>query len=90
MKRLCAILLGLMMLAGLVCLRTENLSRTCSQNAGACHGHHSGAAHPFGGQVPVSSPDGTTPLTAAELDWFGRCSSTWSPAGPQPVSDLCL
>ena len=23
--------------------------------------------------VPVSSPDGTTPLTAAELDWFGRC-----------------
>ena len=23
--------------------------------------------------VPVSTPDGTTPLTAAELDWFGRC-----------------
>lgn len=61
MKRLCAILLGLMMLAGLVCLRTENLSRTCSQNAGACHGHHSGAAHPFGGGSRLRSPTAPHP-----------------------------
>ena len=65
-----------------MCLRTENLSRTCSQNAGACHGHHSGAATPSEAEVvPVSTPDGTTPLTAEDLDWFGRRFFNVVPAG---------
>ena len=88
MKRLGAILLGLMMLAGLCACGRRTSSRTCSQNAGACHGHHSGAAHPFGGGSRLHSRRHHT----ADGGGAGLVRAVLLQCGPrlgsQPVSDL--
>ena len=72
MKRLCAILLGLMMLAGL-CACGRRTSPAPAPKTPEPVTVITPAQPTPSEAVPVSSPDGTTPLTAAELDWFGRC-----------------
>ena len=72
MKRLCAILLGLMMLAGL-CACGRRTSPAPAPKTPEPVTVITPAQPTPSEAVPVSTPDGTTPLTAAELDWFGRC-----------------
>ena len=72
MKRLCAILLGLMMLAGL-CACGRRTSPAPAPKTPEPVTVITPAQPAPSEAVPVSTPDGTTPLTAAELDWFGRC-----------------
>ena len=72
MKSLCAILLGLMMLAGL-CACGRRTSPAPAPKTPEPVTVITPAQPAPSEAVPVSTPDGTTPLTAAELDWFGRC-----------------
>ena len=80
MKRLCAILLGLMMLAGL-CACGRRTSPAPAPKTPEPVTVITPAQPTPSEAVPVSSPDGTTPLTAEELTGSGGVSSTWSPAG---------
>ena len=74
MKRLCAILLGLMMLAGLCACGRRTSPAPAPKTPEPVTVITPAQPTPSEAEVvPVSSPDGTTPLTAAELDWFGRC-----------------
>lgn len=74
MKRLCAILLGLMMLAGLCACGRRTSPAPAPKTPEPVTVITPAQPTPSEAEVvPVSTPDGTTPLTAAELDWFGRC-----------------
>lgn len=73
MKRLCAILLGLMMLAGLCACGRRTSPAPAPKTPEPVTVITPAQPTPSEAEVvPVSTPDGTTPLTAAELDWFGR------------------
>ena len=73
MKRLCAILLGLMMLAGLCACGRRTSPAPAPKTPEPVTVITPAQPTPSEAEVvPVSSPDGTTPLTAEELDWFGR------------------
>ena len=74
MKRLCAILLGLMMLAGLCACGRRTSPAPAPKTPEPVTVITPAQPTPSEAEVvPVSTPDGATPLTAAELDWFGRC-----------------
>ena len=74
MKRLCAILLGLMMLAGLCACGRRTSPAPAPKTPEPVTVITPPQPTPSEAEaVPVSTPDGATPLTAAELDWFGRC-----------------
>ena len=92
MKRLCAILLGLMMLAGLCACGRRTSPAPAPKTPEPVTVITPAQPTPSEAEVvPVSTPDGTTPLTAEELDWFGRRFFNVVPGwGPQPVSDLRL
>lgn len=80
MKRLCAILLGLMMLAGLCAADGEPLPHLLPKRRSLSRSSLR-RSPPLRRRFPSPLPDGTTPLTAAELDWFGRCFFNVVPAG---------
>ena len=82
MKRLCAILLGLMMLAGLCACGRRTSPAPAPKTPEPVTVITPAQPTPSEAEVvPVSTPDGTTPLTAEELTGSGGVSSTWSPAG---------
>ena len=73
MKRLCAILLGLMMLAGLCACGRRTSPAPAPKTPEPVTVITPAQPTPSEAEVvPVSTPDGTTPLTAEDLDWFGR------------------